>query len=64
MEVNSCNIQVLLQAAEYLERKERGNVISRAISSSSLFALKPKQFRTVCRCLCVFYTPSVIFALT
>lgn len=24
MEVNSCNIQVLLQAAEYLERRERG----------------------------------------
>nr|XP_021336670.1 max dimerization protein 3 isoform X2 [Danio rerio] len=24
MEVNTCNIQVLLQAAEYLERRERG----------------------------------------
>lgn len=28
MEANFCNIQVLIQAAEFLERRERGNSFS------------------------------------
>uniref|UniRef100_A0A8C9SMA4 Max dimerization protein 3 n=1 Tax=Scleropages formosus TaxID=113540 RepID=A0A8C9SMA4_SCLFO len=35
MDMKKCNIHVLLQAAEFLERRERGTVIARSFSSFS-----------------------------